>query len=196
MFGVVTNPEFLYENRNEYGESIINSIYNYGWTSGIAYKNYSQKSVGLALELNYIKKGGYNEFIFDTDSLTADSTNILFKHELEYIEFPFMMNIRFGKKKLKINLYGGPNISYLIKEKINFLEETYGKSYKSGADMKFEFGLNGGGGISYQIGKNVIEIGMRYSHSLTNIFKYESINSAVYNQNQVISARFHYYYIF
>lgn len=197
MYAIVTENKFEYEDFfKTNNEQIISSLYQNAWTAGIAYKNFSEKSVGTALELNYVKKGGYNVFLYDLDENTEDSTAVLFKHDLEYVEFTFMMNLRFGKKKLKFNLYGGPHISYLFKEKITFLSETSGIQYKTRADSKFDFGVNGGGGISYQFGKNIIELGMRISQGLINIFEYQSINSALFNQNQVISARFHYYYIF
>ena len=197
MYAVVTEKEFIDEDFIEkLKKQSITSFYNNGWTAGIAYKNFSEKFVGLALEFNYIKKGGYNLFLYDLDENTTDTVTVLFKHDLEYVELPFMMNLRFGKNKLKLNLYGGPNISYLFNQEIIFLSETYGKSYKPGADLKFEFGINGGGGISYQFGKNIFELGMKFSQGLTNIFEYQSINSALRNQNQVTSARFHYYYIF
>ncbi|MCD4792072.1 MAG: PorT family protein [Bacteroidales bacterium] len=197
MYAIVTENKFEYEDFfKTNNEQIISSLYQNAWTAGIAYKNFSEKSVGTALELNYEKKGGYNVFLYDLDENTEDSTAVLFKHDLEYVEFTFMMNLRFGKKKLKFNLYGGPYISYLFKEKITFLSETSGIQYKTRADSKFDFGVNGGGGISYQFGKNIVELGVRISQGLINIFEYQSINSALLNQNQVISARFHYYYIF
>lgn len=190
-FAIVMDSEFIINN-----EQLDLSTSNNGRTAGIAYKNFSEKSVGLALEFNYIKKGGNNVFIYNSDENPTDTTVVLFKHDLEYVELPFMMNLRFGKKKLKINLYGGPNISYLFNQKITILGDKKEELYKTGTDLKFEFALNGGGGISYKFGKNVFELGMRFSQGLTNIFKYKSINSALRNQNQVTSARFNYYYIF
>lgn len=197
MYAVLTDAEFQYEGFfSTVNEQIITSLYQNAWTAGITYKNFSEKYVGIALEINYIKKGGYNVFLYDLNENTEDTTAVLFRHDLEYVEFPFMMNLRFGNKKLKLNLYGGPHISYLFKEKITFLSDPPGKEFKTSADSNFDFGINGGGGFSYQIGKNVIEIGMRYSHGLINIFKYKTINNALFNQNQVISARFQYYYNF
>ena len=197
IYSTFTDTDFFFENRDQNFDTIITQedFYRYSYAFGLSYKNFKEKLVGINLELNYIKKGGYNEFHEDING--NDSLAIMFQHDLEYIELPFMMNLRFGWKRLKLNFYGGPHVAWLIGQEITILENTFGRQYKDKADFNFEFGVNGGGGISYQIGKHhMIELGVRYSHGITNVFKFETINSAVFNQNQAISARAHYYYRF
>jgi opacity protein-like surface antigen len=197
MHSTFTDLAFIYENRDENNDTIIgrSDFYKYSYGFGLSYKNFREKLVGLAIELNYSKKGGYNEFQYDINN--DDSLNITFYHYLDYIELPVMMNMRFGWKKIKFNLYAGPTVAWLIKEDLTILEETFGREYKTEADFNFEFGINGGGGISWQIGDHhMVELSGRYSHGLTNIFRFETINNAVFNQNQVVSVRAHYYYRF
>ena len=101
MFSTVTENEFYVDNIEDRISQKGLDPYCYHWTAGLAYKYFSERIVGLALEFNYIKKGGYNVFIFDYEDNPIDTTAVFFRHDLEYIEFPFMMNIRFGKRNLK-----------------------------------------------------------------------------------------------
>jgi hypothetical protein len=186
---VLLNP---YDDFN--GTSIILNPYIQGYTFGIGYKSFHERSAGLSVELNFVNKGGYNNFYFDTDTTTKDSLLITFKQNFKYIEIPVLTNIRIGKKKGKINIYGGPHIAYLLSQNLSFLESNYGRNYQTKTKNKFDFGLNAGLGYSRYFGKSSIECVIKYSHSLTNNFEQQTINKAFLSQNQVISASLYYYF--
>lgn len=177
--------------------SFSNNFYiKQGNTAGIVFKNLSKKTTGLILELNYTEKGGQNFFERGKliDSTGIDSLIIPFNHSLTYIEFPFLMNLRLGKNKSKINLNVGPHIGYILKESIDFKEIVLNETqYKNSADNKIEYGINFSAGYGYQFNKGIIELEIRYSHGLTNIFNTRSINNSIVDQNQVLSATLAYY---
>jgi len=176
------------------GTDIQITPYLQNYSLGISYKAFMEKSAGLLVELNYVKKGGYNNYFYDTDTSTVDALLILFRQDLDYIEIPVLTDIRIGKKNGRIHFYGGPHIAYLIKQNVTFLESNYGREYLTKTDKKFDFGLNAGLGYGYYFGKSTVELSIRYSHSLSNIFEQQTINKAFVSQNQVVSASLYYYF--
>ncbi len=174
------------------GNLLVNSPYILRYSGGLSYKYISGKNVGILTELNYIQKGGYNEFMFDINGNVTDS--VLFNHKLDYAELSFMTDIRFGKKHGKINLFLGPHIAYLVKQNLILLEDTYGNEYVNKTNVKFETGISVGGGYSFNFNKGEAELKIIYKHDYTNIFQEKSINNFSFNQNQVILASLSYYY--
>lgn len=174
--------------------TLIPGPYNFGLNYGLVYKYFAEQNAGLSLGLNYVQKGGFGYFIADEDPETVDTSVVIFRHRLEYLEFPILMNLRFGKKHSRFNLYLGPGLSYLYKQKIFFLDDTYGKTYKTGTDHKFEFAINAGGGYSFHFSKGELELNIMYTHGLTNVFKPQTVNNTLYNQTQMFAASLNYYF--
>ncbi len=170
------------------------SPYLKGYSTGISFRNYMEKSAGILIELNIVKKGGYNYFFYDTDSLSPDLTAVLFRQDLQYFELPILTDIRIGKKAGRLHFYGGPVVSYLFNQKLELLESDNGRTYLTETGRKFEFGIIGGLGFSYSVRKHVLELSARYNHSLSSIYEPQLINKAFLSQNQVISAILQYYY--
>ncbi len=170
-----------------------------GYSFGISYRSFLQKHVGLQLELNYITKGGYNFYDKDklsenegVDTLGLDQSTI-FSLNLNYIELPFFMQIRLGKKnQIKINF--GSHIGYLISQKNTFTSNKITGEYNDAVDNKTEYGVSLGLGFTRLLGKNTIDLDARYSRSWVNLFKYKSINKSIVNQNQafIISLSFYF----
>ena len=175
-----------------YGKILISNPYLFKYNGGISYKYISGKNVGLMIEFLYSQKGGYNEFMFDVNGNVTDS--VLFEHQLDYGQFSFITDVRIGKKNSKINLYLGPQISYLIKQNIVLKEDTYGYDFKKNTDINFEYGINVGGGYSFNFNKGELELRFLYTHDFSNIFPAKSVNNFTFNQNQVYSLNLSYYY--
>ena len=192
MVSVFSEGPLTYTDRA--GNYIVSSPYLFRNIGGLSYKYISGKNVGLLAELTYNQKGGYNEFMFDKSGNVTDS--ILFNHQLDYAEIAFLTNVRLGKKHSKINLYLGPHAAYLLKQNLIFLEDTYGKDYATGTNLKFEFGIDIGGGYSFHFNKGEIELRFLYNHDFTNIFDEKTVNNFSFNQNQVYSVSLSYYYKF
>lgn len=190
MVAIFSEEPLTYTDRQ--GNYIVSSPYLFRNLGGISYKYISGKNVGLLVELLYNQKGGYNEFMFDKQGNVSDS--ILFNHQLDYLEFSFLTDVRLGKKHSKINLYFGPHADYLFKQNLNILEDTFGKEYVNGTDIKFEFGINVGGGYSFHFNKGEVELRFIYNHDFTNIFEEKTVNNFSFNQNQVYSLSLSYYY--
>ena len=173
MVSIFSEEPLTYTDRQ--GNYIVGSPNLFRNAGGISYKYISGKNIGLLAELLYNQKGGYNEFMFDKQGNVTDS--ILFNHQLDYIEFSFLTDVRLGQKHSKINIYLGPHAAYLIKQNINILEDTFGKEYLNGTNIKFEFGINVGGAYSFHFNKGEIELRFIYNHDFTNIFEEKTVNT-------------------
>lgn len=142
----------------------ISQKINTGFTSGVAFKHISQKSLGVQIELNY-KQSGWNE--------NLDSTNT-YKRRLNFIELPFMTHINLGNQETKFVINLGPYVSYLLseKEKIYLLEGAEEKDYyRKKVNNKAGFGLCFGLGISRQTSMGFFQVESRITSGFTNIFK-------------------------
>jgi len=190
MVSVFSEEPLTYTDRQ--GNLIVSNPYLLKYVGGLSYKYISGKNVGLLAELTYTQKGGYNEFLFDKNGSVTDS--ILFNHQLDYIEFSFLTNVRLGKKHGKINLYLGPHLAYLINQNLTAMEDTFGKEYVTGTDVKTEAGINVGGAYSFHFNKGEAELRFLYIHDFTNIFEAKTVNNFSFNQNQVYSLSLAYYY--
>ncbi len=188
--GTITSLFLIYVNSG-FGLDSAN-LYLNSYTAGLSFKNFSERLIGISVDLNYIKKGGYSEFNLD-DTLAATS-EVLYRYSPSYIELTPLMNIRTGKQRRHFNVYAGMHISWLINDKIEFAD-TNGHTYKNTADLKFEFGLNAGAGYSFDFKKTNLELRFLFSQGLTNVFDTETSNTDLwFNQNQVFSASFVYFY--
>ena len=190
MVSIFSEDLLTYTDRQ--GNLLINNPYLFRYAGGLSYKYISGKNIGLLTELIYTQKGGYNEFLFDKNGFVTDST--LFNHQLDYIEFSFLTDVRLGKRHSKINLYLGPHISYLFKQNLILLEDTFGKEYVTGTNIKVEAGINVGGAYSFHFNKGEVELRFLYIHDFTNIFDEKTVNNFSFNQNQVYSLSLAYYY--
>ncbi|MCF6364868.1 MAG: PorT family protein [Bacteroidales bacterium] len=186
----ITSTVFIIYNDPSIQVNVGNPYLN-SFSGGLSFKNFSEKLVGLSVDLKYISKGGYAELSYNAESVAI--TPVLFRYIPKYLELSPLMNIRTGKKKSHINFYAGPHISWLLSDNIEFATGT--ETYKNTADTKFEFGLDAGVGYSFDLKKSFVELRFLYSHGLSNIFDPETTNSNYwFVQNQVFSANLAYYY--
>ncbi len=160
---------------------------------GLSYKRFSEKNIGLTIDLKYVKKGGYSEFNVNYEGEILNSA-IQYKYIPEYIELTPLMNLSLGKKRTHLNIFFGPHISYLLKDKVYLLLET-SNIYKTSADKKIELGLDLGTGLDFEFFKNDVELRVLYSFGLTNMFNAnETYNNLWFIQNRVILGSLYYYY--
>ncbi len=127
-----------------------------GYNGGLVFRYIAEKNVGLQAELNFSQRGW------------TESSGI-YTRQLNYIELPFMTHIFMGKRsRFFINI--GPKISYLIsdKELVNQTTTTYPQSSK--IQNPFDYGLCGGMGLLFTIGKNVVQLDTRINYGLSDIY--------------------------
>jgi hypothetical protein len=160
-------------------DPIIIQKINTGVTGGVVFKHFSDKRLGVQIELNY-KQSGWNE--------NLDSTNT-YQRRLDYIELPFMTHLSLGNQKTGFVINLGPYVSYLLseKEKINLLEEVEEKDYYGlKTNNKAGFGLCLGFGLSQHTTIGLFQAEIRISSSLTDVFK--STTAVPFSSSKILNA--------
>lgn len=144
-----------------------------GYKAGISAKYITEKHLGMALELNYTQRGWA-----ETDETDPSLT---FSRTLNYLEMPIMTHIYFGRKiRYIINL--GPQVSYLLgssSDMSSTLSDLVAQQPQEGpnpfvrfldADNKFDYGLVGGMGMSFNSGIGTFDLEGRYYYGLADVF--------------------------
>jgi len=148
-----------------YFKPTVTQGYLRGYNGGLVFRYIAEKNVGMQAELNFSQRG-WNE------------ASGLYTRQLNYVELPFMTHIYLGKKnRFFINL--GPKISYLISENIllnNTGDLTDENQHFTIVEHAFDYGLCGGIGLLFGIGKNQIQLDTRFNFGLSDIYKNTKID--------------------
>jgi len=156
-----------------YFDPIITQTVKFGYHGGFVFRHISQPGLGLQMELNFSQRG-WNGSV--PDSISSQNTIVSFtsyKKNLNYIEFPFMTNITFGKKSAKFLINVGAMLSYLIyqKQEGDLSDDQLGAyDQLERIDNNFDFGICIGAGLSRKTSIGIFQFEARYNQSLTNIF--------------------------
>jgi hypothetical protein len=153
--GIVFSP-------SKNAEPILNPIADFGLIA----KHYNLEYVGFQGELSYTQRG----FIVPT------LENKLKKRVNTYIEMPLFFQVRTSGE----NMFGHVNIGFyasaLLKSKVglgqgnSFTYTEYELSILR--DNFFDYGLLGGVGLGYNIGWATVQLDIRYSYGLGDLYYY------------------------
>lgn len=156
--------------------------------TGIAFKYFNQKHVGLQVELNFTQKGW-------TQVLASGEK---FKSTLNYLQVPIMTHISIGNGKLKPFLIGGLFFSYLNAANENTVLESETDKvlfhYTTGDDHRLEFGLGGGGGLSLETKIGTFQGSVKFMQSLANIIDEKATTDPTFSKNQSVEVAVGYFY--
>lgn len=177
------------------------------WTGGISMRYIVEKNLGLIVELNYSQQGWEQDFS-DADATPAQQeflSTLSHRHELNYLQIPFLTHIYFGNKvRFVFNL--GPEVSFLINEKEiinkplqdylasgNISSGTMTAQYYRKADRKFEYGILGGLGLEFRTGIGLFVLEGRYVFGLSDFFNNTKADPFQQSANRTISVKATYY---
>jgi hypothetical protein len=156
---------------------------------GLIFKFYNDKWVGLQGEAN-ITQRGYNMPYKDTAQI---------RHINNYLEMPFFfqahLNIAAG---LYAHFGAGCYAAYLISARQG--SDTTGtmviKSYHLNIlrDNRFDYGLIGGAGLSYEFGWGVLQVEARVMYGYADLYKYNYENNPEQSKAVVQNVSFSYLY--
>lgn len=129
-----------------------------GYNGGLVFRYIAEKNAGVQAELNFSQRGW------------TESSG-LYSKQLNYLELPFMTHIYMGKKnRFFINI--GPKISYLLSENelLNNTTASTQLQQTTNIQNRFDYGLCGGIGLLFSIGKNIVQLDSRANYSLNDIY--------------------------
>lgn len=141
---------------------------------GVQVRYAEEKLVGVMAELNFVNRGWKESF--------EDNPELRYSRTLSYIALPVMTHISFGSSRMKCFFNLGPEVSYLITDRIssNF-------DYKNPGDLlpktrrvnqmsmeiknRFDYGITAGVGAEYYITpRNSVYLEGRFYFGLGNIY--------------------------
>lgn len=160
----------------------INEGFKSGSHFGLTFVNYLQKNVGLQAELNYTQKGWTQKF----------NSGEKYVQNLDYLEFPLLVNVYVGNKKTRLFINFGMFIDYLLKSSNDGLpSNTEGSDfyyYQDERDRKFGYGLAAGGGFHRDFGFGTLLIEGRFSFNQSDAINPGSVDSGIPNvSNQFVT---------
>ncbi len=155
----------------------IEQKFHQGITMGISAMWAEERHVGLRAELNITQRGWCEDF--------TETPQFSYTHTLTYAELPIMTHIFFGGRKVKGFFNLGPQLCYMIGDKVdsnfNVSEisdiENFPTVNRTTEQMamkvtnRFDYGICAGAGMEFIIKrKHCITLEVRYYYGLGNIF--------------------------
>lgn len=150
-----------------------------GLTMGITARYTEERYFGLIGEVNITQRGWREDFARD------DAPDFNYSRTLTYVQIPLLTHIYFGPRKVKFFFNLGPEVGFMINDKIdaNFDYNNYAsiegfpQGYRTNEQLKmdiqnkFDYGIAGGAGVEFFINRrNSILLEGRYYFGLGNIF--------------------------
>lgn len=152
----------------------IRNTYTVTYHTGVIYKYYNKKNVGLMTGLDYTVKGWTQNFFELYPNYTA---------RLDYLELPLLMTAYLGNGRTKYFVALGPYFEYLVGYELDpEPEETEPfdwYTYDPDRDGNFGYGLRAGGGVSHDFSFGQIHLEGFFTYSLSNIMDPVSRDSGV-----------------
>ena len=154
-----------------------------GYRFGAVFRYIHQNHFGLQAEINYAK-AGWKELYYE-DSGTSmvndiDLQNVEIGREINYIEMPILAHIFFGKRKVRFFTELGLQLSAMLKYgdlKWNIAEDDPRRLALAEDDprlyddhSKMNYGLAGGLGFDFLIGKCHTIVGARYTFGFKDLY--------------------------
>lgn len=171
-----------------------------GYMFGASFTYAEERHVGLRVELNMTQRGWREDF---------EEYNSMFSYErkLTYVTLPVMTHIFFGGRRVKCIINLGPEVGYLLSDKITSNFDYMNLGSVSGfpnsnrhneqlymeINNRFDYGISGGIGIEFVINRrNSIQLEGRYYFGLGNIYPAAKKDVFGASRNQTISASLSY----
>ena len=151
-----------------------------GLTMGITARYTEERFFGLIGEVNLMQRGWQEDFTRD------EAPDFQYSRTLTYVQIPLLTHIYFGSRKVKFFFNLGPEVGFMINDKIdanfdymNYASiEGFPQGYRTNEQLKmdiqnkFDYGIAGGAGVEFFINRrNSLLLEGRYYFGLGNIFK-------------------------
>lgn len=165
---------------------------------GISVRYLVENHLGLIGEINYSQQGWKSEF--------PNNPEFEHKHQLNYLEIPLMTHIYFGSEKVRFFFNLGPQIGYLLSEKITRNEKLDSwltnnpnstdnaiESYRTLADKKIDYGITVGTGLELRSKFGNFALDGRYYMGFGDIYNNKKKDNYSRSANRVLNVRLTYF---
>ena len=162
----------------------VDKFYSLGKTGGVTLRYISEEHFGIQLECNYLESGWKEDYY-----ATKNWSQYTYSRKLTSIDVPILAHLYTQTGSTRFFINAGPDFSYVLSETSENRSPVVMIQHNKKVETKFQYGLLGGGGIDFKIGKTLVGLEGRYSYYLSNIFK-DAIGEDFYNSNlQIVSLR-------
>lgn len=165
-------------------------LFGNGFDLGLSIKHYNAKYVGFQAELYSTKRG----FRKPTD----ETNNFSYRRINTYIELPMFIQFRLNLKFAYIHVNAGPYIAYLLSAEEG--DNTSGSfkmekiEFNVLRDNRFDYGLMGGLGLSYDFRWGTIQADARVSYGFADLYdhSYKGMPSQSISVTQNVTVAYFY----
>lgn len=147
-----------------------------GMTAGVCLRYTEENHFGLIAELNFTQRGWAEKF--------APETGLSYSRQFSYIQLPVMTQIFFGSEKWRFFVNLGPEIGYMVGDKIsanfdyrdlssvaNFPRNHRTDQLAMEPGRKFDYGIAAGLGVEMRLKrKHSFLLEGRFYYGLANVF--------------------------
>lgn len=147
-----------------------------GLTVGVNFRYAEERNFGLIAEINLTQRGWKEDF---------EETDFAYSRTLTYVQIPLLTHIYFGGRRFKGFVNLGPEVGYMISDKISSNFDYKNPTKVEGLPVtnrmldqmtmavahKFDYGISGGAGMEFYISpRNSLTLEGRYYFGIGNIF--------------------------
>lgn len=142
----------------------VNQEQQRGTRIALAFRYESERNLGVALELAYETRG-WRE--------TLDSFSSTYLREIDYIDFAAFTHITIGEKNIKPVIMLGPYLAFPLTQRESIPSDWTSANSYYGEDLpnRLQYGLTGGLGVEWQLGKWSVQLDGRYRSALGGLFE-------------------------
>jgi hypothetical protein len=167
---------------------LVDKFYSMGQTGGLILRHLSEQHFGLQVECNYLLAGWKEDYY--GNKIWKDYT---YSRQFGFVEVPVLAHLYAKSGAARFFLQFGPSFSYYV-EGTDVVENRSPEvllQHEKSIESPFQYGLTGGLGLEFKMGRSQVGLEGRYTYNLTNIFK-DQVGEDFANSNlQVISLRMH-----
>jgi hypothetical protein len=161
---------------------MVDKFYTLGRNGGISVRYISEANFGLQVELKYSESGWKEDYY--QSKIWSQYT---YSRKLRFIEIPILSHLytTTGAASFFLNL--GADFQYLLSESEENKSPTSMWQHGKLVETPLQYGILGGAGLEFKIGRAVVGLEGRYCYNLSNLFNDAVGNDFVNSNLQVIS---------
>ena len=196
---------FLHNDRLRMGQ-IGNQSFTPNYRMGVVCRYISQNHFGLQIETNYVKAGWKESYVDDSGSwyvynsesqMMEDVYGLILSRDISYIEVPLLAHIYFGKRKVRFFVNLGPVVNFIVgygdlktggkNENMSHVVLKSDDPRISDDYQKVGYGVNGGLGLNFILGKMHMIIEGRYMYGFSDLYDNNKADVFQRSNNQLFN---------
>jgi len=160
-------------------------LYQQGYEAGFVFRYIAEKNFGIEAGLNLSQCGWKDDYGYQAEDY--------YQRSMLFAEVPFLLHAYLESGKARFFLNAGPKFGYFISEEEFYNNEElafYYPYYNKPTETYFQWGIMGGAGFEFHLGKIVCGLSGSYYYGLSDFFSNRVTDPFVMSSIQQISGNF------